>query len=104
MFNTHAQLAIITVVLIPILAVLVAYFNKKMVNVNEKIYDALGHFNAGIESAGLNGIRVVKAFANEDFEKDKFEDMNQGYRQTKIDFYQTMGLSNSFQLSYYAFC
>lgn len=95
MFNTHAQLAIITVVLIPILAVLVAYFNKKMVNVNEKIYDALGHFNAGIENA-LSGIRVVKAFANEDFEKDKFEDMNQGYRQTKIDFYQTMGLSNSF--------
>lgn len=66
-----------------------------MVNVNEKIYDALGHFNAGIENA-LSGIRVVKAFANEDFEKDKFEDMNQGYRQTKIDFYQTMGLSNSF--------
>jgi ATP-binding cassette subfamily B protein len=95
MYDTHAQLAVITVVLIPILGVLLAFFNKKMVKVNQRIYNSLASFNAGIENA-LSGIRVVKAFANEDYEKENFEEMIQGYRNTKIDFYQTMGVSSSF--------
>lgn len=95
MYDTHAQLAIITVLLIPILALLLSIFNKKMIRVNQRIYATLGRFNAGIQNA-LSGIRVVKAFANEEFEKDNFEELIQGYRDTKIDFYQTMGLSSSF--------
>lgn len=95
MYDTHAQLAVITVILIPILGVLLAFFNKKMVKVNQRIYNSLASFNAGIENA-LSGIRVVKAFANEDYEKENFEEMIQGYRDTKIDFYQTMGVSSSF--------
>ena len=95
MYNTHAQLAIVTVVLIPVLGVLLAFFNKQMVKVNQKIYNSLASFNAGIENA-LSGIRVVKAFANEEYEKENFEEMIQGYRDTKIDFYQTMGVSSSF--------
>ena len=95
MYNTHAQLAIVTVVLIPVLGVLLAFFNKQMVKVNQKIYNGLASFNAGIENA-LSGIRVVKAFANEEYEKENFEEMIQGYRDTKIDFYQTMGVSSSF--------
>lgn len=95
MYNTHAELAIITVTFIPILAFLFSYFNKKMVGVNQRIYTSLGKFNAGIQNA-LSGIRVVKAFANEDHEKEQFEELIQGYRSTKIDFYQTMGISASF--------
>lgn len=95
MYNTHAELAILTVTFIPILAFLFSYFNKKMVGVNQRIYTSLGKFNAGIQNA-LSGIRVVKAFANEDYEKKKFEELIQGYRSTKIDFYQTMGISASF--------
>ncbi len=95
MYNTHAQLAIITAIFIPILAFLLAFFNKKMVTVNRRIFKSLGKFNAGIQNA-LSGIRVVKAFANEEYEKERFEDLIQGYRSTKIDFYQTMGISSSF--------
>lgn len=95
MYNTHAELAIITVTFIPILAILFSYFNKKMVGVNQRIYTSLGKFNAGIQNA-LSGIRVVKAFANEEHEKEQFEELIQGYRSTKIDFYQTMGVSASF--------
>ena len=95
MYNTHAQLAIITILLIPVLAVLLSVFNKRMIKVNQRIYSTLSVFNAGIQNA-LSGIRVVKAFANEDYEKRNFEDLIQGYRDTKIDFYQTMGLSSSF--------
>ena len=95
MYNTHAQLAIITILLIPVLAILLSVFNKRMIKVNQRIYSTLSVFNSGIQNA-LSGIRVVKAFANEDYEKRNFEELIQGYRDTKIDFYQTMGLSSSF--------
>src|SRR5690625_1784925 len=95
MYNTHTQLAIITILLIPLLAVLLSIFNKRMVQVNQRIYSTLSSFNSEIQNA-LSGIRVVKAFANEDNEKENFEKLIQGYRDTKIDFYQTMGLSSSF--------
>lgn len=95
MYSTHAQLAIITVAIIPVFGILLSVFNKKMVQVNQRIYNSLGVFNTGIQGA-LSGIRVVKAFANEDFEKENFEELIQNYRDTKIDFYQTMGVSSSF--------
>lgn len=95
MWNVHEQLAIGTIILIPILAIGLSIFNKKMKNVNRKIYSQLGEFNAGLENS-LSGIRVVKAFANEEFEKKIFEVMIQNYRKNKLAFYKTMATSSSF--------
>ena len=95
MWNVHEQLAIGTIILIPILAIGLSIFNKKMKNVNRKIYSQLGEFNAGLENS-LSGIRVVKAFANEEFEKKIFEGMIQNYRKSKLAFYKTMATSSSF--------
>ena len=95
MWNVHEQLAIGTIILIPILAIGLSIFNKKMKNVNRKIYSQLGDFNAGLENS-LSGIRVVKAFANEEFEKKIFEGMIQNYRKNKLAFYKTMATSSSF--------
>lgn len=95
MWNVHEQLAIGTIILIPILAIGLSVFNKKMKNVNRKIYSQLGEFNAGLENS-LSGIRVVKAFANEEFEKKIFEGMIQNYRKNKLAFYKTMATSSSF--------
>ena len=95
MWNVHEQLAIGTIILIPVLAIGLSIFNKKMKNVNRKIYSQLGEFNAGLENS-LSGIRVVKAFANEEFEKKIFEGMIQNYRKNKLAFYKTMATSSSF--------
>ena len=95
MWNVHEQLAIGTIILIPILAIGLSIFNKKMKNVNRKIYSQLGEFNAELENS-LSGIRVVKAFANEEFEKKIFEGMIQNYRKNKLAFYKTMATSSSF--------
>ena len=51
MWNVHEQLAIGTIILIPILAIGLSIFNKKMKNVNRKIYSQLGEFNAGLENS-----------------------------------------------------
>ncbi|HAC1304834.1 TPA_asm: ATP-binding cassette domain-containing protein [Listeria monocytogenes] len=95
MLNINVKLAISTFILVPILTVLIVYFNKRMTKVTTGIIKDLGNFNAGVENA-ISGVRVVQAFANEPHEKGRFRVLNQAYRQSKLMFYKVMGLSFSF--------
>ncbi|EDN7593739.1 ATP-binding cassette domain-containing protein [Listeria monocytogenes] len=95
MLNINVKLAISTFILVPILTVLIVYFNKRMTKVTTGIFKDLGNFNAGVENA-ISGVRVVQAFANEPHEKARFRVLNQAYRQSKLMFYKVMGLSFSF--------
>lgn len=95
MYNIHPQLALITAIMVPFITVAMVFFNKRMTKVNTTIYENLGEFNAGIE-ASVSGIRVTQAFANEEFENNKFSRLNQLYRQSKLAFYKTMAVSSSY--------
>ncbi|ENH2958952.1 ABC transporter ATP-binding protein [Listeria monocytogenes] len=95
MLNINVKLAISTFILVPILTVLIVYFNKRMTKVTTGIFKDLGNFNAGVENA-ISGVRVVQAFANEPHEKRRFKVLNQAYRKSKLMFYKVMGLSFSF--------
>ena len=95
MFQVHAKLALGSIILIPVLAIGLGIFNRKMKTINRKILKQLAHFNAGLENS-LSGIRVVKAFANERYEQSLFEEMIQDYRTNKLSFYKTMATSTSF--------
>ncbi|OFG01128.1 multidrug ABC transporter ATP-binding protein [Listeria monocytogenes] len=95
MLNINVKLAISIFILVPILTVLIVYFNKRMTKVTTGIFKDLGNFNAGVENA-ISGVRVVQAFANEPHEKGRFRVLNQAYRQSKLMFYKVMGLSFSF--------
>lgn len=95
MLTIHVKLAIATFILVPILTILLVFFNKKMTKVNTKIFKDLGTFNAGIENA-ISGVRVVQAFANEAYEKKRFAAINALYRKSKLAFYKVMGFSTSF--------
>ncbi|MGP0610907.1 ABC transporter ATP-binding protein [Listeria monocytogenes] len=95
MLNINVKLAISTFILVPILTVLIVYFNKRMTKVTTGIFKDLGNFNAGVENA-ISGVRVVQAFANEPYEKGRFKVLNQAYRKSKLMFYKVMGLSFSF--------
>ena len=95
MLQVHEQLAIGTVILVPILGVALAIFNKKMGRINSQVYRQLGEFNAGLSNS-LSGIRVVKAFANEAHEEERFEGLIQDYRENKLKFYRTMAASSAF--------
>lgn len=95
MLQVHVQLAIGTVILVPILGVALAIFNKKMGRINSQVYRQLGEFNACLSNS-LSGIRVVKAFANEAHEEARFEGLIQDYRENKLKFYQTMAASSAF--------
>lgn len=95
MYGMHPVLAMLTVIMVPVIAVISAFYNKKMEKNNHAVYDSLAEFNVGIENT-LSGIRVVKAFANEEYEKQRFETLLDIYKHAKQSFYQTMGNSSAF--------
>lgn len=95
MMTINVKLAVMTIILVPILGILIIGFNKKMTGVNTQIFKDLGSFNAGVENA-ISGVRVVQAFANEGFERERFGLLNETYRRSKLMFYKVMGFSFSF--------
>lgn len=95
MYQVQPTLALWTIVFVPFLAIALAVFNRKMSAINRQIYKGLAHYSAGLENV-LSGMRVVKAFANEEHEQQLFEGLIQEYRTNKIQFYKTMGSSSSF--------
>jgi ATP-binding cassette subfamily B protein len=60
---------------LPIMAMYVFYFNQKMNRAFRKNKDRMGDINAQIEDA-LAGIRIIKSFTNNAFEKEKFAHSN----------------------------
>lgn len=95
MLNVHTQLALMTAAMIPILAIVLGIFSKKMVKVNMNIKSNLANFNTAIQNA-ISGMRVVKAFANEQHEKKNFKRLAEGYRLAMVEFYKSMAISFSF--------
>ncbi|MEM7029588.1 MAG: ABC transporter ATP-binding protein [Chloroflexota bacterium] len=95
----HWELALLTFVVVPIILWAAMYFSGKMTTTWRQLFRSIGQFNARIEDA-LGGVRVVKAFANEDHERELFAVNNNLYRQTKLTAYNIMakGLSLSYML------
>lgn len=72
-FNIWLTLTIFSI--IPFIIICTRYFNKKMRAQFKRQRSQIGELNAGVEDS-LLGIRVVHSFANEECEKEKFEDGN----------------------------
>jgi ATP-binding cassette subfamily B protein len=94
MWYVHPQLALITVVTVPLSALLVMYFGGRMTATWRAIYDGVANFNVRLEE-NVGGIRVVQAFGNEDHERALFAGDNARYRATKLAAYKLMSLTNA---------
>jgi ATP-binding cassette subfamily B protein len=70
------------------------YFNVKMKRAFVKNRARIADINAQIED-NLSGIRVVKSFANEEMEMDKFKVGNDRFVESKRESYRYMGLYHS---------
>ncbi len=75
--------------LVPVMIVLLRYFNKKMRTAFKECRHEVGEMNARIEDS-LLGVRVVQSFANEDVEMEKFANNNESILTTKIRQYIAM--------------
>ncbi len=97
MLMINWQLALLTFAVIPVIVWVAMYFSGKMTRTYRQLFRDLAQFNARIEDS-VGGIRVVKAFANEDHERGLFAVDNANYRQTKLIAYEIM--ARSLSLSY----
>ena len=77
--------------ILPVLFVFAYILNKKMRQASRERRVKVAEINAQIED-NLSGIRVVKSFANEDIENEKFKTGNDGFLLAKKKHYFYMGM------------
>ena len=99
MFTVHWQLALITTIIVPLMTWLVSKYGSRMTSTWQQLFRQVGDFNTRVQES-VGGIRVVKAFANEDYERGLFAKNNEGYRATKLSAYAIM--TASIALSYFS--
>lgn len=97
MATVHVQLALMTIIIVPAMTWMVSRYGAQMTGTWRRLFGMVGNFNARIEES-IGGIRVVKAFANEDHEQKLFASDNNNYRITKLKAYKIM--TASLTLSY----
>lgn len=85
----NVPLTLVTFVFIPIMLVFAIYFNRKMKRAFKRNRKRIAEINSQIEDS-LSGVRVVKSFANESIEIEKFQKGNHNYIESKKDSYRYM--------------
>lgn len=88
--GVNVWLTLIMFTIVPFIVIAAIYFNRKMKEQFRQQRVQLGEINAQVEDS-LLGVRVVKSFANEDLEKEKFEHGNQVFYNVKRHRYFYMG-------------
>ncbi|OGO81196.1 MAG: ABC transporter, partial [Clostridiales bacterium GWC2_40_7] len=79
MFSLDVKLALVSMTIIPIIFTFAFIFFVKMKNVFQKFDEAEGKVTTILQE-NLTGARVVRAFARQSYEVDKFEEKNLEFR------------------------
>ena len=77
--------------LLPLMLISAIVFRKKMKDAFKEQRKQIGELNADLEDS-LLGTRVVKSFANEDLEREKFAEGNRKFFETKKTAYKYMAM------------
>lgn len=86
----NGWLTLAAFVILPIMFLFAFALNKKMRRAFKRNREKIAEINGQIED-NLSGIRVVKSFANEDIENEKFKVGNDGFLTAKRNSYKYMG-------------
>jgi len=77
------RLALVALVPLPVMAVGLRYFNRRVRPIYRQVRDKLGNINAKLQD-NLAGIRVIQAFGQEDAELAHFRDTSERYYQERV--------------------
>ena len=88
--NINGMLALAAFLVLPFMFAFAFVLNKKMRSAFRRNRVKIADINAQIED-NLSGIRVVKSFANEEVENEKFKQGNDGFLAAKRNSYRYMG-------------
>ena len=92
--NTNLLLTLIIFSLLPVMLLCTMYFTTRMRRAFKKSRNQIGELNAQVEDS-LLGVRVVKSFANESIEEEKFSQGNGRFLDIKKEQYFYMAGFNS---------
>ncbi len=84
------KLALVLIIVTPVCLWFTLMQRKSMRNSSIEVKKKTAEINAAIESS-ISGIRVAKAFANEEAEGQKFEHANDLFKTAKVGYYKAMG-------------
>lgn len=94
MLTCNIYLTLIVFVFLTMLVIYSITRRKKMMGSFRKARNAQSELNARVESS-LSGIRLTKAFNNEDYEDEKFDEINSEYRKARSGVFREIGLFGS---------
>jgi ATP-binding cassette subfamily B multidrug efflux pump len=100
MFLLNWRLTLIVLATIPFMLVLVGRFLMTVHPLFEQVQARLGALNTVLQE-NLAGVRVIKAFAREPFEADRFQSANQAY--LKINLQTVRAFAGNFPLIFFVF-
>lgn len=91
MVSIEWRLGLVLLAVFPIMVAFVFLQRGRMMKASRSVKERLAHINSGIESA-ISGARVAKAFANEEYEVEKFDGGNARFVNAKSEYYKAMGI------------
>lgn len=89
MIMLNLKLGLLVLFLMPILIIFTYYKNIKMRNAYLQSKQKIANVNVQLEDS-FSGIRVVKAFNNEDYEAKKFKEGNEAFKKMKIEAFRAL--------------
>ena len=84
LFSMNALLTVIFLLMIPPIAIVFAIFVRRLMPLSRTVQQKLDALNTVLQE-NLAGIRIVKAFARESYEEDRFLKRNQDFLSRNID-------------------
>ncbi len=88
------KLSLIIFALLPFLILIAWASRKNMTKAFQKSREEIGNINACLENS-IAGIRVTKAYANAEYEQERFEKSNSGFVKARSKAYKAMGTFSS---------
>ena len=88
--GVNVPLTLIVFATVPPMIISLAIFNRKLKEGFKDSRKQVGELNSRVEDS-LLGIRVVKSFANEGYEQEKFDEGNKKFLKIKARVYKIMG-------------
>ncbi|HZJ88807.1 MAG TPA: ABC transporter ATP-binding protein, partial [Sphaerochaeta sp.] len=106
MFNYNWRLALVSLIPLPIMVFYGMHYRGKMKQTFRRVRRTVADVNSNVENS-LLGIREVKAFGRESYQQEKFDEVNDVLRDSRMHQYKVMGAYHSvigFFRNLYYFC
>ncbi|HVF25874.1 MAG TPA: ABC transporter ATP-binding protein [Anaerolineales bacterium] len=99
MLTVNVRLAWIVFLFLPVMALYIFYFNRRMRTALRVSHARIGDINAQVEDT-LAGVRVVQSFTNEEIEKGKFVYENNRFLHSRRDVYKSEAYFSAGMISF----